>query len=221
MAASTLARAADDFIARVLLVAESPAESGFDASRLRAQLLADLAALDRHPSAQHLDAQELDHARFALAVWADEQLLESSWSGREAWGHEMLQMQLFRTNRGGDEFYERLSRLRPGENQARLVYFLCLVFGFEGQLVGDEASRRALIHQHFDMLRAAGVARDLVTSDRLSPEAYELEVHLEPPSSGAARRILVGWTLLAATFFAIYWGGLWLMAQRVPLPPGN
>lgn len=221
MATSSLARSVDDFIARVLLVAESPAESGFDPSRLRAQLLEDLAALDRHPAAQRLDAQEIEHARFALAVWADEQLLESSWSGRESWGHEMLQMQLFRTNRGGDEFYERLSRLRPGESEARLIYFLCLVFGFEGQLVGDEAARRALIQQHFDMLRAAGLARDVVTSERLSPEAYSLEVHLEPPSSGAVRRIVFGWTALAATVFGLYWGGLWLMAQRVPLPPGH
>jgi type IV/VI secretion system ImpK/VasF family protein len=218
---STLARAADDFIARVLLVTESPAEAGYDPSRLRAELLGELASLEQSPPAARLESQEIEHARFALAVWADEQLIESAWSGRETWAHDLLQMQLFHTNRGGDEFYERLSRLRPGQSEARLVFFLCLMFGFDGQLVGDEPARRTLMQQHFDMLRAAGVARDLITTDRLSPEAYALEVHLEPPSSGAVRRILLGWTAVAATTFALYWGVLWLMAQRVPLPPGS
>jgi len=219
--ASTLARVADDFVARVLLVVESGAGQAPDASGLRARLLDDLSALEKHPLAQGIDPQELDDARFALVVWSDEMLLKSSWPGRDVWSHDLLQMQIYRTNRGGDEFYERLARLRPDQSQARLVYFTCLVLGFEGQLVGDEARRRTVIQQHFDMLRAAGMARDLVTTDRLTPGAYALDVHLEPPSSGGARRILLGWAAVAAVVFVLAWGVLRLAAQSVPLPPGG
>jgi len=218
--AATLGRAADDFVARVLLVAESAA-APIEASQLRAKLLGDLAEVEKSAVAERLDAQELDDARFALVVWADEMLLKSGWPGRDAWSRDLLQMQLYRTNRGGDEFYERLARLHPDQSEARLVYFLCLALGFEGQLVGDEGARRALVQQHYDMLRAAGMARDLFTTDRLTPEAYSLEVHLESPSSGGARRILLGWTALATLVFLLAWGVLRLLAQRVPLPPGG
>ena len=221
MAAASLGRAAGDFFARVLLVHETPGAIHVDASQLRAQLLGDLAALEAHPLAQRLDPQQLDDARFALVVWADELLLKTPWPGRDAWAHDLLQMRLYRTNRGGDEFYDRLARLRPDHGEARLVYFLCLVFGFEGQLVGAEPERRALLQQHFDLLRASGLARDLVTADRLSPEAYALEVELEAPSSGGARRILLGWTAAAALVFVLAWGALRLLAERVPLPPGS
>lgn len=218
---ATLARAADDFVARVLLVVEAGADAPADASQLRARLLGDWAAVEDTPVARRLEAQELDDARFALVVWADEMLLKAAWPGRDAWSHDLLQMQLYRTNRGGDEFYERLARLRPDQGEARLVFFVCLVLGFEGQLVGDEAARRAIVQQHYDMLRAAGLARDLITADRLTPDAYALDVHLEPPSSGGARRILLGWAAVAGAVFVLAWGVLRLLAQGVPLPPGG
>ena len=221
MAAASLGRVAGDFFARVLLVHEAPGAAPPDASPLRAQLLDELAALDAHPFVQRLDAQQRDDARFALAVWADELLLKTPWPGRDAWAHDLLQMRLYRTNRGGDEFFDRLARLRPDHGEARGVYFLCLVFGFEGQLVGDEPARRALLQQHFDMLRASGLARDLVTAERLTPEAYALEIELEPPPSGGARRILFGWAAAAALVFVLAWGALRLLAERVALPPGS
>ena len=221
MAEQNLGRAADDFIARVLLTTEAPPDQVIDPSQLRAKLLGDLGAFEKSPSAQSLEAQELDDARFALVAWADEMLLKADWSGRDAWAQELLQMQLYRTNRGGDEFFERLARLRPDQSGGRLVYFLCLAFGFEGQLVGDDAALRALAAQHLDMLRASGVARDLFTTERLSPEAYELEVHLEAPQSGTARRIVLGWAAVAGLVFLLCWGVLRLMAARVALPPGS
>ena len=185
---------------------------------LNMKLLDDLA---RHPVALALAPQELEDSRFALVVWADETILGSGWVGREQWGHELLQLQLFRTNRGGDEFYERLNRLRPDQSAARLIYFLCLAFGFEGQMIEQPEQRRALMQQNYDMLRAAGLARDVLSAGRVSPEAYELEVHLEPPASGSFGRVLLRWGGGAAVLFALLWGILTLLAGRVPLPPGS
>ncbi len=219
MAEQTLGRLAGDYFASVLLVAEAPDGQHTEPANLRAQLVGQLDSLARHPVAQSLEPQELEDARFALVAWADETLLRSGWTARTQWGRELLQLQLFRTNRGGDEFYERLARLRPDQNAARQIYFLCLAFGFEGQMIEQQAQRQALIQQHYDMLRAAGQARDFLSTGQLSPEAYQLEVHLEPPASGSLGRILLRWGGIAAALLFVLWGILSLLAGRVPLPP--
>ena len=78
----------------------------------------------------------------------------------------------------------------------------------------------ALIQQNFDMLRAAGYATDLITQGQLSTEAYNLEVHLEPPSSGTVLRVVLRWGGGALLLFALFWSILTFMASRVALPPG-
>jgi type IV/VI secretion system ImpK/VasF family protein len=217
----SLGRVAGDFFASVMLVVEAGEAGQVDPSTLRGQLVTQLDAISKHPVAAALEPMELEDARFALAAWADELLVGSAWPGAGSWSSELLQTRLFRTNRGGDEFYERLGRLRPDQNAARQIYFLCFCFGFEGQLIGQEPERRALMQQHYDMLRAAGKARDLVAAGQLSPEAYQLEVHLEPPASGSLVRILSRWGLLAAGVLGVLWAVLAVLARRVPLPPDH
>jgi type VI secretion system protein ImpK len=221
VAEPSLGRVAGDFLATVLLVAERPVESPIDASQLRAQLLDQLNAITSHPVATGLDSQELDDARFALVAWADETLLASHWAGREQWSQELLQVQIFRTNRGGDEFYQRLARLRPDQSAARQIYFLCLALGFEGQLVGEDGDRRTLIQQQYDLLRAAGHAKDPLSVESIAPEAYQLEIHLEPPSSGTLLRVLGRWGGGAALLWLLLFAILSLMATGVALPPGS
>jgi type IV/VI secretion system ImpK/VasF family protein len=220
VAEQTLGRVAGDFFASVLLAAEAGGALHIDASNLRSQLLQQLDVISRHPIAQAMESQELEDARFALVAWADEVLLANDWPGHDVWSQELLQQQIFRTNRGGDEFYERLARLRPDQNGARLIYYLCFEFGFEGQMVGDDARRQVVIDQHYDMLRAAGQAKDSISMGQLSPEAYDLEVHLEPPSSGTVARVLLRWSAAAALLFGLLYGILALAAARVPPPPG-
>lgn len=219
MAETTLDRLAGDFFAAVLLVADAPPGRGVTPAALRGQLIGLLDAFSRHPLAQASDPHELESARFALVVWADEALLRSHWEGRDDWAHELLQHQLFRTNRGGDEFYERLARLRPDQSGARRIFLLCFAFGFEGQLLDQPQQRQALIQQSYDMLRAAGQVRDVIGLGRLAPEAYELEVQLKPPGRGGLASILMLWSAGVAVLFAVLWVVLSVLAASVPLPP--
>jgi len=216
-----LGRVASDFFATVLLVTESNSRQSVDPADLRGRLVSYLDYLTQHPLARNLESQELEHARFGLVAWADELLLRSDWAGRDQWAKELLQRQLFGTNRGGDEFYERLERLRPDQNAARMIFFLCFVFGFEGQLTGQEAELRAKIQQHYDMLRASGAARDPIHMGRIAPEAYQVEVNLEPPSSGSIGRILLRWIAIAGVIFLLLWGVLEFFAGRIPQPLGS
>ena len=131
----TLGRAAGDLIAYVQLFQQAPPEARPDPATLRNQILGLLDAFARDPTAQSAPPVDLEEARFALVAWADESILRTDWSGRQQWLGEPLQLQLFRTNRAGDEFFERLARLRAEQTDAREVFFLCLVFGFEGNFL--------------------------------------------------------------------------------------
>lgn len=218
---TTPARAAGEFFAAVMLAAESSQVQPCDPGALRQQLTAALQSFATHPASRRLEAAELENARFALVAWADETLLRSDWSGREQWAQDLMQMELFRTNRAGNQFYEHLARLRPDQNAVREIHLLCLAFGFEGHLADREPERQTLIREQYEMLRAAGHARDLLATAPLSPAAYNLEIELQPRSGSGLPRILLGWAAGAAGLFVLLWSILSLMAASVPLPPGS
>jgi type VI secretion system protein ImpK len=188
---------------------------------LRGEMLRLLEAFAKDPAARSVAPDELEDARFALVAWVDESVLRSGWPGREEWLRELLQMQLYRTNRAGNEFYERLARLRPTQTAAREIFLLCLAFGFEGQYAGHDAERRALIAQQLDALRAAGRALDPVRESPVTPSAYEVEIRLGPRGRGRIGRAL----LVLAAGVALVWGVLWVILRLIvgdtPLPPGG
>jgi len=130
-------------------------------------------------------------------------------------------MQLYRTNRAGNEFFAHLGRLRPEQSAAREVYFLALALGFEGQYQSQPAELRALIAREYEVLRAAGRVAETTRESQLTPEAYALEIELPPrPSSGIA----LGLTALALGMFVLY-GALWIVLHAisgdVPVPKGS
>jgi type VI protein secretion system component VasF len=129
-------------------------------------------------------------------------------------------MQLYRTNRAGNEFFDHLARLRPEQLGAREIYFLVLALGFEGQYLGQEAERRALIAHQYEVLRAAGRAVEVAREYRITPSAYELEITL-PRGGGIG---VFGWLLVMAAGVAAVYGILWVVLYmtlgEVPLPRG-
>lgn len=213
-----LARVAGDFVASVALFDSSPEEQRPEAAVLRSRWLGLLDAALRHPAAQEVPAEELEHARFALVAWADEVALRSDWPGRDEWSHDPLQLQLFRTNRGGDEFFERLARVRPDQSDAREVFLLCLALGFEGQYAGREPERRQLMQQQLEMLRAAGRATDLASLSPLAPGAYELEIRLGRRGGADWRRIVLAWGGGALALLFVCWVALTCAAADFPEP---
>lgn len=76
---------------------------------------------------------DYDLARFAVFAWIDEMLMQSEWEGRKAWKKNMLQREFYKTSGGGVEFYNKLERLEPEQNDVREVFYVCLVSGFKGK----------------------------------------------------------------------------------------
>lgn len=87
-----------------------------------------------------IDPRDYDDARFAVCAWVDETILNMPWTHREEWLKSLLQSELYGTTKAGEEFFDRLNRLRPDQVDAREVYYLCLCLGFIGRycMDGDE-----------------------------------------------------------------------------------
>ena len=221
MAQPSLPRVAGDFAANVLLFGAAVEEQRPDAATFRSQVTGALDAISAHPAAQGLAPDELDNARFALVAWTDEVVLRSDWAGRDEWLHDLLQLSLFRTNRAGDEFYQRLAALPPEQNTAREIFFLCLALGFEGQLAGNEPERQNVMRQQYEMLRVAGRAQDVAAATPIAAPAYEVAIELPKGAGSGLRRILFGWSGVAIAFFVVAWSILTCAAAQVPTPPGS
>ena len=119
----------------------------------------------------------------------------------------------------GDEFYDHLAALRPEQNHAREVYYLCMALGFEGQYAGREAERAEMMRTQFEMLRAAHRALDVVAAKPLAPAAYDVSIEIR---SGRGRRlwpVIAGWAATVAVFFGTFWLILRWLTSQVPLPP--
>lgn len=220
MALLSLARVAGDFIGYVLLFREAPDAQRPSLPALKSHLLTQLDAFAGDPRVAQAPPEEVEEARFALVAWADEKILLSDWSGREEWLREPLQLQLFGTNRAGDEFYDHLAALRPDQNLAREVYFLCLSLGFEGRYSGQDAQRSELARQEFEKLRVSGRTRDVATTSPIAPPAYRVEIELR---GGGGRRlwpVVAAWSAGIVGTFAVLWTVLLWFSTRVSLPPG-
>jgi type VI secretion system protein ImpK len=219
--AVSLARAASDFFAYVLLFQQSPDGSRPSPSGFRQQVSGLLDAFAKAPAASKVPPGDLDEARFALVAWTDEVANSSGWSGRAEWEREPLQLQLFGTRRAGVEFFERLKKLRPEQAAALEVYFYCLALGFQGDYAGREGDRMQVVSRTQEKLRRIGRSLELAREKKLLPQAYDVRIELEGRRAGRIWRRL----LLLAGALAVLFGALWIaltiLAGRVPTPTGS
>jgi type VI secretion system protein ImpK len=216
-----LSRVAGDLFGYLLLFQQAPDSHRPDLPALRSHVLGLLETFAKAPEAQAAASGDLEEARFALVAWADEMVLRTSWPGRDQWEREPLQLQLFGTNRAGDEFYDHLARLRPEQTAAREIFFVCLALGFEGGYVGRDAERRGLISQQYEMLRVAGRALDATQEEFLFPTAYDLGIRLPPARSGRLWSVLSLLGAASFVFFGVLWVILRWLATGVPGPAGS
>lgn len=127
------------------------------------------ALLERGPREgfQEGDVREMAYALVALA---DEMALAMSETVRRYWMGNLLQLKYFNENVAGDGFFTRLENIRrdPRRTDVLEVYFLCLVFGFQGKYAirGGEIEILNLI----DAVKGE-LARALDIPDELSPSA--------------------------------------------------
>jgi type VI secretion system protein ImpK len=125
------------------------------------------ALLERGPKDgfQERDVQDIAYAIVALA---DEMALGISENVRRYWMGNLLQLRYFNENVAGDGFFLRLDGIRrdPRRLEVLEVYYLCLLFGFQGKFAvrGGEIELMNLV----ELLKTElGQALDI--PDELSP----------------------------------------------------
>jgi type VI secretion system protein ImpK len=156
----------------------------------------------------HQDAQDMAYALVALL---DETVLGKSEHYRQFWMSNPLQLHYFSENVAGDGFFTRLSALRKDTHrtEALRVYYLCLLFGFQGRfrIRGGELELLTLIDS---------VRKDL---ERASPFDFSvLAPHGDRPqeSRDLVKRhaSLVTLSLSAVAVALLVYGGLLLSLDR-------
>jgi type VI secretion system protein ImpK len=122
--------------------------------------------------ARQVDVSDADlrEATYALAAFMDEQILRSSWSGRQTWMAQPLQLVYFNENTAGEGFYQRLHTLEqtPGSEHLVEVYYLCIALGFQGRYAVAGTGDLSVEQDHARSV----VARHLPNSETISPNGY-------------------------------------------------
>jgi type VI secretion system protein ImpK len=203
-------RIASGFFSEVLQLQEVSERARTDVRALRETLLERLHELRAALRAAGVAEAEIEDVCFALVAWADEAVASSALSGAESWRREPLQLLLFDTARAGNEFYERLARLGPGEDHAREIFFFCLSLGFQGELGEDESRRAKALESQYAALYGRRRALGAAEGGPLTPGAYAVECDL---AEVRARRTWPG-ALAAVAFPVLVHALLWtLLAQ--------
>jgi type VI secretion system protein ImpK len=126
---------------------------------------------------------DLAEARYALVAFIDEQVMRSDWAGRAEWMARPLQLELYRENTAGENFFVRLrALLRAGDRPVAVeIYYLCLVLGFQGAY-RDGGEPQALE-------KFTRAARDNLR--KVLPDPGKVSPHAKP--QGSTRSVKTGW----------------------------
>jgi type VI secretion system protein ImpK len=121
----------------ILNVSESDAaEAAQTLSKDLLQLI-ELQTLEARRSGGAAALENEPQARYLKAVLADEILLNSDWTGREHWRHELLETKLFKTSNAGEQLFVQIDHLlstrEPSQRSIAKIYLYVISLGFQGQ----------------------------------------------------------------------------------------
>ena len=140
-----------------------------------------------------ISTDTLTHARYAVAAYIDEMIINSRWTHREQWASRPLQYDFFGDYVAGEGFFKRLESIRrafPLDVNVLELYGLCLIFGFEGQYRLHERERlKGLID---DVTREVQAKRG--DASELSPHGRRPEELME-----LVKRELPAWAVLVTS----------------------
>ncbi len=70
---------------------------------------------------------------YALVAWIDEMLVDSSWSQKDWWSNNVLEMELFNTRSCSEQFFINAQEASTLPRRDALeVHYVCVVLGFRG-----------------------------------------------------------------------------------------
>ncbi|WP_199608577.1 type IVB secretion system protein IcmH/DotU [Flocculibacter collagenilyticus] len=128
-----------------------------------------------------ITTSQMQEAKFALTATCDELVMSSGANFRMDWMARPLQLEFYGNNRAGEEFFERLDKLRVG-GESRLavleVYYVCLQLGFEGtyKLKGIEQLKALIVDVRAQLEDANGAPSLVLSEDGVPSEGFVMKV---------------------------------------------
>jgi type IV/VI secretion system ImpK/VasF family protein len=214
-----------ELISYVLLFEQANQQGQFQPSY--EQTRRDVAALLEQEKAatrrEGLPDRDYQDAAFAVIAWADETILKhSTWTHHAEWSAFPLQLEYFQTRNAGEEFFERLERLRQEQKAVRDVYYVCLGLGFSGRyFLGLEDELKLNQIRHEQTRHLSSPVEDLQEVGKLTPQPYDVRVaaigQITPPWTDLLLKAGLPLLILVPIVLAlIYW--FWLTPPPEPIP---
>jgi type VI secretion system protein ImpK len=145
-------------------------------------------------------------AKYALASWTDEMLVDAPWDGRDWWSNNVLEMELFSTRECYDRFYVLAKGAGSLPNRDALeVFYICVVLGFRGLYRDPDFSRTTI--------QTLGLPPDVESWARQASMAIRLGQG-RPQITGKKREI-AGAPPLRARYVALWTTLAFVMAATV------
>jgi type VI secretion system protein ImpK len=121
-------------------------------------------------------------AKYALATWVDEVLIEAPWQGRQWWNENALEPELFGHRLAMEMFYEKakLAAVTRRNRDALEVFYVAAVLGFRG-LYRDPTDINSA-----RSIQALGLPPDIESWAGQTAASIRLEVG-RPPLGGVRR----------------------------------
>jgi type VI secretion system protein ImpK len=148
---------------------------------------------------------EWNLAKYALVSWIDEMLIEALWDGREWWGNNILEVELFNSRQCHEQFFLKAQQASTITGRDAVeVFYVCVILGFRG--LYQDAQTAILVAQSLNLpADLKQWARQTALSIRLGQGRDPLsgpggEIEGAPPLRSRASVI---WPWLAATFSAV------------------
>jgi len=129
---------------------------------------------------------KIETVKHILVYFTDEVILDSGWAYVDQWFEDLLELELFNSRLGGEQFYEKLEREGMVDDELAELFYTCLSLGFRGKFGNDEAPLRTRenLYSRF-RFRLPDDER------RLSPGAERVDPGISSPVS----RMFGLWTL--------------------------
>ena len=193
-----------------LAAAVRHASAPADPAALRARALELRAQLEQGGREVGFQAADVEAASFALVALLDETVLKTRGPARDAWLMKPLQLELYGQTVAGEEFFERLEKLRRERGnriEALEVYFACLGFGFGGRynLAGPEKLSALM----------AEVGRDIAAVRGAPPRALSPHLAAEEEYADVAAGGVPIW--LSSLLFALAVALVWIVVKLLAL----
>ena len=139
-------------------------------------------------------------AKYAVSALVDETVLYSSWSLRNVWLNNPLVVEYFNDALAGEMFFDKLETLRNDDSKrnALEVYYMCLLFGFEGKfkIIGSD-ELRVYMNGIREILKFKG-------TDKLSPHAEPQKIAMKKKSMIPRWAVFASYGLLALIAIVIF-----------------